>query len=172
MSIYYVLQNQTYKQERQGGYVWAPQTNQGGKQNAGYKMMTELKQGDFILHHCKRKLMAISVAKNDCYESNQPNELVTAEKDIEWDEAGYRVDVEYYDFEPQLNMKDLEAWLRENHIQGSAFTKFGTGKEQYMCALADEHAKYILERLIELQENEEVLKILRLALDEIANIAN
>ena len=137
MSIYYVLQNQTYKQERQGGYVWAPQTNQ-----------------------------------NDCYESNQPHELVTAEKDIDWDEAGYRVDVEYYDLNPQLNMKDLEAWLRENHIQGSAFTKFGTGKEQYMCALADEHAKYILERLIELQENEEVLKILRLALDEIANIAN
>ena len=137
MSIYYVLQNQTYKQERQGGYVWAPQTNQ-----------------------------------NDCYESNQPHELVTAQKDIDWDEAGYRVDVEYYDFNPQLNMKELEAWLRENHIQGSAFTKFGTGKEQYMCALADEHAKYILERLIELQENEEVLKILRLALDEIANIAN
>ena len=167
MPIYYVLQNQTYKQERQGEYVWAPQIDQGGRQNAGYKMMTELKQGDFILHHYKRKVMSISIAKNDCYEATQPHELVTAEKNIDWDESGYRVDVEYFDFDPPFNMKELEAWLRENYIEGSAFTKFGTGKEQYMCKLADIHARYILEKLIELQTNEEVLKVLRSALEVI-----
>ena len=53
--------------------------------------MTHVHQGDFILHNNNAKIHAISIAKSDCYISDQPNELETAEKTYSWNKEGYRI---------------------------------------------------------------------------------
>ena len=167
MSVYYVFQGETYNEERSGGYVWSPQVDKRGGKNAGYTMMTNICKGDFILHNSNGKIMSISIAQNDCYEADQPRELAIAEKSIEWNDEGYRIDTDYFDFDTPLITTNHKAWLAEHFIEGSAFTISGTGKQQYMCHLADEHAIYLLNQAIKLQKEKELLVHLNDALNEI-----
>ena len=167
MSIFYVHQGQTYKEERASGYVWAPQLNKGGWKNAGYTRMTEIHKGDYILHSVNGKIMAISVAESDCYEANQPQELVAADTTVDWNDEGYRVDVYYYDFDIPVNITEHSEWLSDHHVDESAFDVNGRGRLQYMCNLAKEHAVFILEIAIKKQSNARVIRILEDALKTI-----
>ncbi len=167
MSVYYVFQGETYHQERTGGYVWSPQLNKSGGKNAGYTMMTKIRKGDFILHNSNGKVMSLSIAKDDYYEANQPKELSDADTTVKWDDEGYRVDTEYFDFDVPLITTNYAGWLAAHYKEGSAFTKVGRGKQQYMCHLADEHAVFLLEKAIGLQKDKMVLRHLQDALSEI-----
>ena len=51
MAIYLVNQGQTYKYEREGGYIWSPKLNKAGQRNRGYDLMKEVRRGDYILHN-------------------------------------------------------------------------------------------------------------------------
>lgn len=168
MSVFYVFQGETYRQERTVGYVWSPQKSRIGSINADYSTMTKIHKGDFILHNCNGKIVAISIAREDCREALKPYELMNAETTAQWDDEGYRVDTEYFDFDNPVKVTDYSDWLVAHYIPGSAFTTAGKGKQQYMCQLADEHAIFLLERAIEQQNDENVLKLLRNALSEIA----
>lgn len=172
MAVYYVFQGETYEEERAGNYIWSPQLNKSGGRNAGYTMMTNVKKGDFILHNFNGKVVAISVAKDDYYESNQPYELAVAEKTLEWNDEGYRVDTEYYDFEIPLYTANYREWLESHYIEGSAFTRVGRGKQQYLCHLADEHAVFLLEKAIDLQNDKQVVIHLKDALTDIVGDKN
>ena len=167
MAVYYVFQGETYNEERTGGYVWSPQLNKNGGKNAGYTMMTNVCKDDFILHNSNGKIVSISIAKNDCYESNQPRELSIAETTFKWNDKGYRIDTEYFDFDVPVIATNYKDWLANHYIEGSAFTINGTGKQQYMCHIADEHAIFLLEKAISLQNNKNVLNHLKDALFEI-----
>ena len=167
MAVYYVFQGETYNEERTGGYVWSPQLNKNGGKNAGYTMMTNIRKGDFILHNSNGKIMSISVTKDDYYEANQPRELLVADTSVKWDDEGYRVDTEYFDFDVPVLATNHKQWLADHYIEGSAFTRTGTGKQQYMCHLADEHAIFLLETAITLQKDKDVLAHLKDALAEI-----
>ncbi len=167
MSVFYVFQGETYDIERRGEYVWSPKLAKGGRRNAGYTMMTNVHRGDFILHNSNGRVMAISIAETDCYDARQPRELANADTSVIWDEDGYRIDTHYYDVDIPLSTADYQQWLKDHYIDGSAFTTAGRGKQQYMCALADEHAILLLEHAIGLQRNQRVLKNLRDALSDI-----
>lgn len=167
MAVYYVFQGETYDEERAGNYIWSPQLNKTGGKNAGYTMMTNVKKEDFILHNCNGKVVAISIAKEDCYEASQPHELSIADKSLIWNDEGYRVDTEYYDFEVPLYTSNYREWLEKHYIEGSAFTKVGRGKQQYLCHLADEHAVFLIEKAIGLQNDMLVLNRLKDALADI-----
>lgn len=57
MSVVYVFQGETYKEEHTGGYVWPPQLDKADHKIAGYTMMTKIKEGDFILHNENGKVV-------------------------------------------------------------------------------------------------------------------
>lgn len=40
--------------------------------------MTQIREGDFILHNSNGKLVAISIARKDCRCAEQPQELINA----------------------------------------------------------------------------------------------
>ncbi|MBR3663944.1 MAG: hypothetical protein IKN64_04725 [Desulfovibrio sp.] len=123
MAVYYVFQGETYKDERIGGYVWSPQLNKSGRNNAGYTMMKNIRKGDFILHNSNRKIVSISIAKNDYYEANQPIELYTANTSIKWSHKGFRVDSDYCDLDVPVIVTNYKQWLADHYIEGSAFTR-------------------------------------------------
>lgn len=165
MNIFYVYQGDTYLEERDGGYVWAPKLNKNGQKNNGYTMMTNIKKGDYIFHNCSGKVMAISIAKTDCYDSEKPAELTRVP--IEWNNDGYRIDTTYYELDNPLIVTEYKNWIKEHYKKYSAFTIKGTGKQQYMCALDDEHAEYLLKKIIDLQLEESIKNILIGVLEDI-----
>ena len=150
MAIYYVFQGKTYSEELKGHYVWSPQLDKSGRKNAGYTMMTNIRKGDFILHNANGKVVAISIAIGNCYKAEIPEELWSPQNT--WAKNGYKVETEYFEFDEPIFIADEEhrKWLITHYIEGSAFTKSGKGKQQYMCHLADEHAVFLL------NDNEEI----------------
>lgn len=151
MSVFYVYQGDTYAEERKGEYLWSPKLNKLGGKNIGYTMMTKIKKEDFIIHNCNGKIVAISIAKSNCYESNKPIELTTIKASSDWRSDGYRIDTEYFDMDTPLIVTKYKKWLASNYKEKSAFTKNGTGKQQYMCSIDDEQAVYLLEEMLKLQ---------------------
>ena len=63
MAIFLVNQGQTYKFEREGGYIWSPKLNKAGQRNRGYDLMKEVRRGDYILHNSGGKISASSVVR-------------------------------------------------------------------------------------------------------------
>ena len=80
MNLFYVFQGQTYKEEHSGGFLWAPQKNNGGGTTSDHTNMLQVRKGDLTLHHCKQKVVALSLARSDVYEANMPTELVNSGK--------------------------------------------------------------------------------------------
>ncbi len=165
MSVFYVYQGTSYPSERDGGFVWAPKLNSQGHRNKGYTMMTNIKKGDFILHNLNGKLMAVSIAQTDCFDADKPTDKYG--RGTPWDDDGYRVNTIYKELDRPVIVTDHKKWLAANHKDESAFTVQGTGKQQYMCALDDEHAVYLLEEAIKLQTTKETIKTLRNSLADI-----
>ena len=164
MPVFLVFQGETYNEERNGEYIWSPKLNTKGKINIGYTTMKEIKEGDFILHNVKGMTKAISIAKGSCFSAQKPKELVEAKTTTIWDCNGYRVNTKYFDFDVALDVRKCKDWLHTNYIKNSAFTTVGTGKQQYMCHLADEHAIYLMKSAISLQHSEATIDILNKAL--------
>lgn len=154
MAVFYVFQGETYKIERKGNYVWSPQLDKNNHKNAGYETMRCIQKGDFIIHNSNGKIMAISIAQSDCYVSNQPLELKSAKTSIQWDDSGYRVDTDYSEIDSPLDVTKFRDWLKANYKDGSAFTKLGRGKQQYMCKINEEHAVFLLNKAIKIQKND------------------
>lgn len=51
--------------------------------------MKEVRKGDIIIHSLNTKIIALSIAKEDVYSSNKPDELKVA-----WNTDGWRVDTD------------------------------------------------------------------------------
>lgn len=167
MSVFYVFQGINYEKEHAGQYVWSSQLDKAGHKNAGYTMMTNVKAGDFILHNTNGKIVAISIAQRDCYGAERPEKLLEADTSVAWNNDGYRVDTTYYEFDKPLITSNYKEWLVKHYVEGSAFTRKGSGKQQYMCNLVYEHAIFLLEKAIELQKDNDVLANLKNALSDI-----
>ena len=91
MRYWWVNQNQTYKHEVLGGYLWSPKRKKNGDRNPFYDFMREVAPGDVVFSFADRQIKAIGIAASHAYESPKPMEFGTA--GAYWDDIGWRVDV-------------------------------------------------------------------------------
>ena len=94
MRYWWVNQNQTYRAEIDGGYIWSPKRKQNGDRNQFYEYMREVSPGDQIFSFRNRKVGAVGLAVSNCYEALQPGEFGTMGL-LRWEKVGWRVDVDY-----------------------------------------------------------------------------
>ncbi len=161
MALFWVNQGRTYQQEREGGYVWSPQVSRRGGKVRGFSNMCDIHRGDYIFHNSKASIQAVSIAKTDCYDANQPRELLDAGGKNDWNQEGYRVDLEYHDLDTSVPMAPFRLWLMEHHVEKSAFDRRGQSHQQYMSHLNEMQAQYLLQHVIKQQRTEEVRTFLR-----------
>ncbi|MFO7653188.1 MAG: HNH endonuclease [Candidatus Krumholzibacteriia bacterium] len=90
---WWVNQNQTFRQEYEGGYLWSPKAKKGGLRNPFYDFMRIVAPGDVILSFYRQHIVAVGIADSHCYEAPKPEEFGTA--GANWDHIGWRVDVVY-----------------------------------------------------------------------------
>lgn len=93
MRYWWVNQNQTYKHEVPGGYLWSPKKNRNGRLNPFYEFMREVSPGDIIFSFVDTKILAIGVARSHAYEAPKPLEF--GQVGAYWELIGWRVDVRY-----------------------------------------------------------------------------
>lgn len=151
MEFFFVFQNRTFDREQQGGYLWAPDGCR-----AHWQKMRSVTCGDIIFHSYQRKIVAISIAKTDCYTARRPTELAIEQL---WDDQGLRVDCDYYLLPSTLDthgiMSDL---LKLQPKKYAPFNKSGKGNRVYLFDCSASMASFLLNALIQSDSNREVIQ--------------
>jgi hypothetical protein len=137
---FFVFQNKSYKEEYQGGYMWAPQHGDNGRRVSHWDQMKEIRKGDLIIHSYLKKIVAISIAKEDVYASDRPVELPT-----QWNNEGWKVDTQYYTINNPIVTSDHMGKLMALQPKTNApFNIAGRGNTGYLFAANKEMAEYII----------------------------
>jgi hypothetical protein len=63
MRYWWVNQNQTFRQEIDGGYLWSPKRNKNGNRNPFYEFMREVAPGDIVFSFCDTRVAALGIAR-------------------------------------------------------------------------------------------------------------
>ena len=109
MRFWWVNQNQTYRHEIQGGYLWSPKKNANGARNPFYESMREVSPGDLIFSFKDTRIVAIGIAQSYCWENPKPLEFGTAGQN--WENVGWKVKVEFTELKNIIRPKDHMAVL-------------------------------------------------------------
>jgi len=104
MRYWWVNQNQTFRQEIAGGYVWSPKRNANGGRNPFYESMREVAPGDLIFSFVETRITAIGIAKSYCWESPKPTEFGSTGQN--WENIGWRVNVSFVLLLNKIRPKD------------------------------------------------------------------
>src|SRR5271166_6431940 len=95
MRYWWVSQNQTYRHEVQGGYLWSPKRNaNGARSRAG--------RPDLFFH--EPRILAIGIAQSYCWESPKPIEFGNSGQN--WEDIGWRVKVNFTELNNKVRPKD------------------------------------------------------------------
>lgn len=103
MRYWWVNQNQTYKLEVPGGFLWSPKTRSDGVRNQFYDNMREAAPGDVIFSFADTKIKAIGVVLKKAETSPKPD-FGTAGGN--WSTEGWLVATAFYELDKQIRPKD------------------------------------------------------------------
>ena len=110
MRYWWVNQNQTYRHEVQGGYLWSPKRNANGARNPFYESMRKVAPGDIIFSFVDTRIHAIGIAQSYCWESPKPLEFGNAGQN--WENIGWKVKVAFTELANRIRPKDHIEVLR------------------------------------------------------------
>jgi putative restriction endonuclease len=143
---WWVNQNQTFRQEIDGGYLWSPKRNKNGHRNPFYEFMREVAPGDIVFSFCDTRISAIGIVSGYCRESPKPEEFGAA--GTNWSQIGWRVGVRWQRLRNAIRPKDHIAQLRSelaaryspltpdgNGLQSVYLTRVGAGLASALFSL-------------------------------------
>lgn len=104
MRYWWVNQNQTYEQERDGNYLWSPKRKADGSRNPFYEFMREVSPGDVIFSFQGTRIRAMSIAQSSAYECPKPDEFGNVGEN--WGQIGWKVDARYFGLRNQIRPAD------------------------------------------------------------------
>lgn len=164
MRSWWVNQNQTFRQETKGGYLWSPKRNQGNSFNQFYDNMREVAPGDCIFSFCDTLIRAVGIVQGHCYECPKPSEFGTTGRN--WSAIGWRVDVRFTVLINQIRPKDhmnvLGPVLPGKY---SPLQKNGNGLQSVYLAELPETMAHVLGGLV----GAEFLLLMKQALDVVTD---
>ncbi len=93
MRYWWVNQNQTFRHEVPGGYLWSPKRNKNGAPNPFYEFMKAVSPGDVVFSFADTKIAAIGFALSNAYEAPKPLEF--GQVGAYWDLVGWRISMRF-----------------------------------------------------------------------------
>jgi putative restriction endonuclease len=156
MRYWWVNQNQTFRQEIAGGYLWSPKRNANGGRNPFYESMREVAPGDLIFSFVDTRIVALGIAKSYCWECPKPVEFGSTGQN--WENIGWRVNVSFVPLLNKIRPKDHMAVLRAllpdrysplqangNGIQSIYLTELSQDFAGVLTGLIGEEARPLIE---------------------------
>lgn len=142
MKYFFVFQNKSYKEEKAGGFLWAPKANKDGQTFHHWTSMTKVEQGDVIFNSFNGELLSIILAKANYKEELKPVDLESVDL---WEKDGWKVDAEYIDVKVPIRYKDYMDEILA--LQGEKYAPFnasGRGNTGYLFQITEELANFFL----------------------------
>lgn len=129
MQFWWVNQNQTFKHERQGGFLWAPKRNANGTRNPNYDFMQRIEPGDVIFSFVGSRIVSIAMAETSALTAPKPD---FGNAGLNWQNEGWHVEVDYYDLpnpiKPKDHIRQIAPSLEEKY---SPLNRSGNGIQAY-----------------------------------------
>ncbi|MBO2942795.1 HNH endonuclease [Paenibacillus sp. F411] len=141
MKYFFVFQNKTYKEEKAGGFLWAPKVNKEGKTFHHWTSMMLVSKGDVIFNSYNGEMLSVIVANEDCKEAVKPAGLETVDL---WEKDGWKVEAKYIDVPHPIRYKDyMDDILALQGEKYAPFNGIGRGNTGYLFQLNEEIANYL-----------------------------
>jgi len=132
MQYWWVNQNQTYRHEVGGGYMWSPKTNSDGSRSQFYINMTLVEPGDVVYSFCDTYIKAVGVVTSKAVSSSKPTEFGSS--GATWSDDGWYVETDFIELDspikPSQYMDLLKPTLPEKY---SPLQENGNGNQVYLC---------------------------------------
>jgi len=109
MRYWWVNQNQTYRAEVRGSFMWSPKRNANGVRNRFYENMREVSPGDIVFSFCDTRIKAIGVVTGGSQTGPKPD---FGSAGLNWSKEGWFVPVDYCILNHQIRPKDHAGILR------------------------------------------------------------
>jgi 5-methylcytosine-specific restriction protein B len=135
-TVWWVNQGATYKEERDGAYIWAPQTTKSGATLQHHKNVLDVRKGDVVIHYSKG-IRAIGVAESNGAPEARPSELPTEK----WGAEGYIARVRHFELASPIAFDVLPAELRKK--ANGPFTSAGAVTKSYLSPLSAPLSEYL-----------------------------
>jgi hypothetical protein len=138
---FWVNQNQTFKQEVQGGYLWSPKRNSNGHHNPFYEFMREVSPGDIVLSFYEAKIAALGIITSYCRENPKPAEFNNV--GLNWSAIGWKVNVRFVELENKIRPKEyIDRLKRHLGLRYAPLTRDGNGLQGiYLTELSEAFAQ-------------------------------
>ena len=122
--------------------MWSPKQNANGARNHHYDNMLRVRPGDLIFSFRDRVIPAIGVARSSAYSASKPAEFGAAGRN--WDNDGWRVDIEYRDLANKVRPVDHMPRIRPTLPADRApLYENGDGKQAYLFHVPEEMAQVL-----------------------------
>ncbi|WP_210366656.1 hypothetical protein [Bacillus sp. REN3] len=135
IKYWWVNQGQTYKQEKEGSFLWAPQKSKQGRPLPHHVNLVNPRPGDIVFCYSAREIKSIGVVQDTAIEAPKPNEI----SNHEWLEEGYLLKLDYFDFIPPIEKEEIPVEWRLK--EGGPFDVNGNLKQGYFFSLSKEFAQ-------------------------------
>jgi len=109
MRYWWVNQNQTYRHEIRGSFMWSPKRNANDVRNQFYENMREVSAGDIVFSYCDTRIKAIGIATGTAQTGPKPDFGAAG---LNWSKEGWFVPVDYCTLNAQFRPKDHISILR------------------------------------------------------------
>jgi hypothetical protein len=104
-----VNQNQTYREETRGNFMWSPKVRSDGARNQFYENMREVASGDVVFSFCDTRIKAVGIVTGSAQTGPKPD---FGSVGANWAREGWFVPVDYCTLETQIRPKDHIEVLR------------------------------------------------------------
>jgi hypothetical protein len=145
MAYWLVFQRKTFREEREGGYLWAPRTDIAGRPRFFWTNMLEVQPGDTIFSYVHGKIVAVSSAQSKGVEAKRPQELPG---ELEWRDEGWQLYTNYVDLTAPLSK---EAYLQEIRpmlpAKYNPFSRTDRGNQGYLYSLPPRAGRFLIDHI-------------------------
>src|SRR5436309_11957313 len=126
MRYWWVNQNQTYRAEVRGSFMWSPKQNANGARNQFYENTREVSPGDVVFSFCDTRIKAIGVITGGAQTGPKPDFGAAGSN---WSREGWFVPVDYCtlhnQIRPKITLRSFaRSCLRSTHRFKRAATAF------------------------------------------------
>lgn len=144
MAYWWVSQEEMYKDQRLGHYLWAPIQNEARQSYFHWRNMAEVQPGDVIFSYVDGTFPAVSIARSEPYASPRPKGLEFPEGTAQ----GRKIDVNYRDISPPPALDPVRELLAP-HLPNRQAPLYPDGSDYpgYLFALTGRAGRLLLDYL-------------------------
>lgn len=145
MAYWWVSQNKTYKEERTGGYLWAPLFDRGGLTPHHWQTVSRLAPGDIVFSYRRRKIPAFAVVSSMPFTADAPTDF---QRKGDWSKDGLSVTATYEDVSPPLAIPTVtEQLMKLLPPLYSPLNINGDGNQGYLFELPGAAGRFLLDQI-------------------------